>query len=51
MLSTGATRLPTYTSERPSYTVATNTQRSTINKENNSERIIPIEKTTSQYRV
>ncbi len=51
MLSTGATRLPTYTSERPSYTVATNTQRLPINKENNSERIIPIETTTSQYRV
>jgi hypothetical protein len=52
MLGTAAKRLPTYRSERPSYTVVTtSTQRSPINKETNSERVIPIEKTTSQYRV
>jgi len=49
MLSTGATRLST--SDRPGYTVATNTQCSPINKPDTSERIIPIETTTSQYRV
>ena len=51
MLSTGATRLPTYASDRPSYTVATNNQRSPINDPNIGERIIPIETSTSSYRV
>jgi hypothetical protein len=51
MLSTGATRLPTYTSERPTYTVSTNNQPLSINQSNEGERIIPIETTTSQYRV
>jgi hypothetical protein len=52
MLSTGATRLPTYTADRPTYTVTTaNTQRSPINNPNVGERIIPIETTTSPYRV
>jgi len=50
MLNTGATRLPTSSSERPSYTV---TNSSPINKGSNGERIIPIETTTTspQYRV
>ena len=51
MLSTGASRLPTYTSERPSYTVATSNQRSPINKSSVGERIIPIETTVSQHRI
>jgi hypothetical protein len=45
MLSTGATRLPTYTSERPSYTVASSQPRSP------GERVIPIETTAAFYRV
>ncbi|CAF2672338.1 unnamed protein product [Rotaria sp. Silwood2] len=51
MLSTGATRVPTHTSDRPSYTVATSTQRPPINNSNIGERVIPIETTTSPYRV
>jgi hypothetical protein len=51
MLSTGATRLPTYASDRPGYTVSTSNQRSGINDSNAGERIIPIETTTSSYRV
>ena len=52
MLSTGATRLPTHRSDRPSYTVTTSNQRSPITNSNAGERIIPIETTTSsQYRV
>jgi hypothetical protein len=52
MLNTGATRVPTYASDRPSYTVSTSNQRSPINKTNSGERIIPIETTTTaQYRV
>ena len=51
MLGTGASRLPTYTSDRPSYTVSTNTQRSPVNNPNAGDRIIPIETTTSPYRV
>ncbi len=51
MLSTGATRLPTHTTDRPSYTVSTSHHRSPINNSNNGERIIPIETTLPQYRV
>lgn len=52
MLGTGATRVPTYATERPSYTVAPSNQRSLITKGHDGERIIPIETTTSsQYRV
>jgi hypothetical protein len=51
MLSPGATRLPTYAPDRPSYTVAANTQRLPIHNSNVGERIIPIETTTSPYRV
>jgi hypothetical protein len=51
MLGTGASRLPTYTTERPTYTVVTNTQVSPSNKPSGGERIIPIETTTSPFRV
>jgi hypothetical protein len=51
MLGTGASRLPAYTSERPSYTVVASNQRSPINKSTVGERIIPIETTASQHRV
>ncbi|CAF3532662.1 unnamed protein product [Rotaria sp. Silwood1] len=51
MLSTGATRIPTHASDRPIYTVVTNTQRPPTNNSNSGERIIPIETTRSPYRV
>ncbi|CAF0758079.1 unnamed protein product [Rotaria sordida] len=47
MLSTGATRVPTHSSDRPSYTVAVSTQHPPVNISNSGERIIPIEKTTT----
>lgn len=50
MLSTGASRLPTYSTDRPSYTVAASNQRSPGTKPSSGERIIPIETTTSPYR-
>lgn len=52
MLSTGATRIPTYTTERPTYTVSPSNQRSPITTGHSGERIIPIETTGgAQYRV
>ncbi|UJR37292.1 hypothetical protein I4U23_030001 [Adineta vaga] len=52
MLGTSASRLPPYTSNRPSYTVSTNNQRSLINDNQTvGDRIIPIETTISPYRV
>ncbi|CAF1617481.1 unnamed protein product [Adineta ricciae] len=51
MLGAGASRLPPYTSDRPSYTVSTSNQRSFINDSSPGERIIPIETTILPYRV
>ncbi|CAF0774750.1 unnamed protein product [Adineta steineri] len=51
MLNNNASRLPTYTSDRPGYTVSPNNQRSLINDSNNGERIIPIETSVAPYRV
>lgn len=52
MLSTGASRLPTHSTDRPSYTVVASNQRSPDTKPSSGgERIIPIETTSSQYRV
>lgn len=55
MLSTGATRIPTTLTERPTYTVSTNTERLPTSNPASAERIIPIETTTTsptnQYRV
>lgn len=53
-LSTGATRLPTYTTDRPTYTISPSTQKSPLTTStNHGERIIPIETTSSNppYRV
>lgn len=53
-LSTGATRLPTYTTDRPSYTISPATQKSLLNTNvHHGERIIPIETTSPNqpYRV
>ena len=51
MLNSSASRLPIYTSERPSYTVVTTNQRSPNNRASVGERIIPIETTASPFRV
>ncbi|CAF1558143.1 unnamed protein product [Rotaria magnacalcarata] len=51
MLNTGATRLPTHSSDRPTYTVSPCTQRPSNNNPTSGDRIIPIETTTSQNRV
>lgn len=50
MLSTGATLLPTSSSDRPNYTVSTSSKQQPVNKPSTNERIIPIEAVAPPYR-